>query len=130
MTITSTAGAVRRAYAQRMARWDRGLANGMRRVAITAERKQVENLTGSGPPRSYPVPVRTGNLRRGSGMRAGPRSAMVFNTAHYARAVHNGHRPYGNPRAARVRAREFLLDAVKATPAIEIVRDDVRKVLR
>lgn len=131
-TIITNAAAVGRAYERRRAQWDNGLRAGLRRIAVTVERKQVENLGGPGtaPAGAYPVPIRTGHLRRSSGFRVESRAALVFNTAIYARAIHEGFTPFGNRKAKRIRARQFLADAAKAVDASAIMQAELRRVLR
>jgi hypothetical protein len=132
MSVWTNAGAVARAYRKRMSQWAAGLRAGLRRIALEVERRQVDNLSGGGtsPAGSYPVPIRSGNLRRSTGFRVEPLVAFVFNTALYARAIHNGFVPYGNGRNSKMRAREFLLDAGKATNQGAIMRFELARVLR
>lgn len=73
------------------------------------------------PGGGYPVPVRTGNLRRmldfvepgrskssnGSTFTAGPMEAIVYNSAEYARVIHTG-----TGSSAKFGPRKYLYDAL------------------
>lgn len=125
-------------YAETAAKFDRwaaaiasGVASAMRDITIGVEREAVKRLTGgSKPPGSYPVPVRTGFLRRSMGSRYNTESGIVYNTAIYARAIHEGFSPYGNPRVAYpIGARPYMTDAVAAVDPTVVVEDALNKAL-
>jgi len=99
------------------------VARGVRKVVFTVENKAEELLRGAGTaaPGSYPVPVRSGFLRRSMGATASGGRGLVFNSAEYARAIHDGFRPYGNKHAKPVPARPFMDDALAATDIAEIM---------
>lgn len=115
--MTSTnAAAVARVYAERATRWTNTLARAMRKAVTAVEVHAVDLLSGSGAPGSYPVPVRTGNLRRAMGSKVTSQtSGIIFNDAGYARAIHSGHLAVGYKGRGRksVKARPFLDDALK-----------------
>jgi hypothetical protein len=79
----------------------------------TGKRKVKVTLPGGG----YPVPVRTGNLKRlldfldpgksKGGFSAGPLEALVYNSAEYARVIHDG-----RGSSAKYGPREYLTDAL------------------
>lgn len=83
-------------------------------IAIQVEGAAIDLASGPGTAEAgaYPIPVRLGFFRRAFGFEVGERSAVVFNTAEYARALHEGFRPYGNPRATPIPPREYFDDAL------------------
>ena len=120
---------------------EKAVRAGVARAAFAIERAQIENLSGAGDPYSYPVPVRTGHLRRSAGVeQPAAHVAIVFNSAVYAWAVHAGdvneyRSHYAGPSddATMVvsrRPRPFLDDAVKRTPYIDIVAQAFAGALR
>jgi len=94
----------------------------LRQWVIKAHRAALSLLSGSGSdaPGSYPVPVRTGNLRRlesyvlpgftKHGETAGKFEGMLINTSNYAHAIHEG-----NGMHARHGARPWQVDAFEET---------------
>lgn len=112
MNIFSNASQIAKRYRVRAQQLSQALRKGLRNAAIAVDAKQVENLSGSGPGGSYPVPVRTGNLRGGHfwDLR-GDRLAIVGNTTEYAEAIHVD--------------RPFLDRAAEDTPVFDIVADQV-----
>ncbi len=83
----------------------------LRHLAIQTERTATALSTGSGAPGSYPIPVHTGFFRRGFGFELKPSRAIVFNSSNYARALHDGYRPYGNAAAMPISPRPYFDDA-------------------
>jgi len=83
-------------------------ANGPAQGQVRARRGK---LAGAG---DYPIPVRTGTFGRGFGFKVMADSAIVFNDTRYARPLHDGFRPYGNPHATAIPARPYFDDAVEA----------------
>lgn len=94
-------------------------ARGVRKVVFTVETAAEKLLRGAGTsaPGTYPVPVRFGFLRRSLGATASGGRGLVFNSAQYARAIHDGFRPYGNPHARPIPARPFMDDALATVDA-------------
>lgn len=131
INITHNFGDRATQFARYAGAWTRAVAAGLRDVAITVERAAEKNLRGGGSaaPGSYPVPVRTGNLRRSLQSRFDERQSMVINSAVYARAIHEGFQPYGNPKARRIGRRPFLQDAVDSIDATEIMAIRINKEL-
>jgi hypothetical protein len=96
---------------------ERGLA----RAAVGIHRAAFDWLSGPGAKASniaaggYPVPIRTGHLRRmldwlkpgasKPGMSAGPMEAIVYNSAEYAKVIHEG-----TGSSAKFGARPFITD--------------------
>lgn len=116
---TSNADQLAKRYGARAAAIIGALAKGMRRAALAVERAMVKRLGGSGAPWSYPVPVRSGHLRRSTFVKTPDSTlAVVGNNADYADAIHGG---YVSEWAGRGRHRQrmkaqgrpFLDDAVK-----------------
>jgi hypothetical protein len=86
------------------------ITEGLTKSAKAIHRSAFEYLSGPGAKKSnvpgggYPVPIRTGHLRRlldfvppgksksktGKTFTAGPMEAVVFNSAEYASAIHDG----------------------------------------
>lgn len=132
ITISNNFGDRASQFARYAAAWSRAVAEGLRDVAITVERAAAANLRGpkSAAPGSYPVPQRIGHLRKSLQSRFGQRESMVINSAIYARAVHDGFTPYGNPRARySIVPRPYLQDAVDATDIPEVMAIRIDKVL-
>ncbi len=86
------------------------------RAAEGTHREAFDLLTGSaGSPGAYPVPVETGNLRRlldwlkpdarKGEFKAGDLEAIVYDSAEYARTIHDG---LGS--SAKFGARPFITD--------------------
>ena len=98
------------------------------RIAVLVERGGEANLRGSGAPGSYPIPIRTGDLRRGQGSESNSRSATIFNTSIHADAQQAGYLPYGNPRAKPIPPRPFNWDAARAAPVEDELADALAKV--
>lgn len=116
-------------YRELVARWDARLQSAMRSIAAKTEAAANRNLSGGGPPGAYPVPRRTGHLARSLGSQVRPRQAIVFNSALYARAVHDGFTAYGNPNAPTYPARPFLEDAARSVDAIGEIVAQMEKAL-
>jgi hypothetical protein len=105
--------------------------------------KAWRKKTGTTPSGGYPVPVRTGNLRRlldfvepgqskssgGSTFTAGPMQAIVYNSAEYARVIHEG---LGS--SAKFNPRRYLLDGLKrfneGSHIVKIVQEEIRREIR
>lgn len=90
------------------------LHRGMRKALNRLERHAAINLSGAGAPWSYPVPVRSGNLRRS--LRREQRSAVegyVIAGASYAWAIHEGEMEVGGAMRSYTR-RPFMDDASDA----------------
>lgn len=108
----------------RLAKQGRDLTPALRRfnqrIAILVEQGAEKRLRGGGgaAPGAYPVPIRTGFLRRSLASQSDDTSATIFNTAEYAGSVHAGYRPYGNSRATPIPARPFLADALEDTDIV------------
>lgn len=117
-------------YAKRAAALPKAIRRGTRNVLLTVERQAVKNLSGAGAPGSYPVPIRTGNLRRSMGVRQESETVgYVFNRARHARAIHAGFKPYGNPHAHVIPARPFLDDAAASVDTGMVFRRGVAAAL-
>jgi len=115
--VDTNAGSLASQYARRAAAFEPAVTTGLRNAAIQVDQKQVKNLSGGGAPGSWPVPARTGYLRRASYWRMrGDRLAVVGNSARYAKAVHDG-RPY-------------LDFAVQDVDVITHIRKQTRKALK
>lgn len=122
LSITHTAGKLAQQFQRYAAAWSRGVAEGLRDIAIAVERQAVRNTSGSGAPGSYPVPIRIGKLRGSIQSRFGQRESMVIATAVYSSAIHNGFTPYGARNARKsYTARPFLQDAADSVDAQEIM---------
>jgi phage gpG-like protein len=87
----------------------------LRNLGIQAVRTATRLAGGPGTakPGSYPIPIRTGTLRRGMNFEVQDNVAIVFNDTVYARAAHQGFQPYGNPRAHAIPGRPFFGDAIE-----------------
>lgn len=85
----------------------------LRILAIDTEREATRLASGNGAPGNYPIPVRTGFFRRAFGFEVRDPRAVVFNAAGYARPIHEGYRPYGNPNAMVIRPRRYFDDALQ-----------------
>lgn len=106
------------------------LARGVRKALLAVNIEASKLLSGSAAaePGTYPVPIRSGHLHGGLGVRQlNAASGLVFNRAKYARAIHEGFTPYGNKKAKRVAARPFLADAVEKADPQEYVFQALRQ---
>lgn len=86
----------------------------MRFLAIQAQRHAVKLASGpyTAAPGAYPIPIRTGTFRRAFGIEVSERDAVLFNATEYARALHDGFKPYGNPHAAPIPGRPYFDDVL------------------
>jgi len=124
--ISSNALAVAARIQAKLRALDSAVGRGLRKVAATVEREQIKRLGGAAKtPGVYPVPARTGHLRRETFFElVSSRFALVGNTATYALAVHEG---LGSSR--KFGSRPFLEDAVNAVDSTEIMAVEIRKAL-
>lgn len=107
---------------------------GMRSWLLAVEAKAVKNLSGGGAPYSYPVPVRSGNLRGGRTVQQpSPGIGVISFTADYAMAVHSGivteFAGRGKTRKVQRKARPFAQDAVDSTDGASYIIGPVSEVL-
>lgn len=117
--ISTNAGDVSGKFADRAVRWWNTLPRAMHVALGRVHNQAVELVSGGGEPGSYPVPVRTGNLRRAMGYRVETiASGIVFNDAGYAQAIHSGELAVGyrGGKRKRVDGRPFLEDAANLVP--------------
>lgn len=98
------------------------------RIATLVERGAIKNTSGSGAPGGYPIPIRSGDLRRSIASEFTAASATVFSTAEHADAQQAGYRPYGNPKAAPIRPRPFTHDAARQAPIEDELADALTRV--
>lgn len=131
--VETNAEAIAEAIRTRGDELRRAIGTGLRKAALAVERAQVKRLSGGGEPYSYPVPVRTGHLRRSTFVRKlGEFEYAVGNTASYAYAVHSGNvnewAGRGRRRMVSRPARPFLDDAVQDAQPEGIVFDTVEHV--
>lgn len=110
--MQSNGTALRRTYQLAATRAPAARQALLRNLAIQTERGATRRATGAGAPGSYPIPVRSGFFRRAFGFELKPARAIVFNTANYARPLHDGFRPYGNPAATPIRPRPYFADTL------------------
>lgn len=134
MRLTSNAREVELIYASRRTRWGAARRSGLRKAVVAVENAASELLSGSGAAGAYPVPVRTGHLRRSMGSKMqGDSAGAVYNSAEYARAIHDGVVGRWNGRGkvaiVQVRARPFMTDAVEKADPTAIVHDELRAAL-
>lgn len=128
---TSNADQLAQRYHARAAALIGAVRASLRKAALAVERAMVKRLSGSGAPWSYPVPVRTGFLRRSTFVQMPDSNlAVVGNSASYANAVHTGYVSEWAGRGKhrmRMKAepRPFLDDAVKDVDPASIVRDGI-----
>ncbi len=136
--IDTNAERVAELLRERSGRWTAAAINGLRRAVLSVEAAATRRLSGGGQAGSYPVPVRTGNLRRSMGFKIlDTISGLVFNTARYAGAIHNGLQPrkhHGRGDASMyifdsVAARPFLDDAVAEVKPGELIFNELLRAL-
>jgi hypothetical protein len=107
---------------------------GMRSALLAVENAAVKNLSGGGVPYSYPVPVRTGNLRGARTVQQpSPGIGIISFTADYAMAVHSGvvteFAGRGKTRKVQRTARPFAQDAVDSVDVAGLIIEPVSEVL-
>lgn len=123
MGIETNADDVADTVAQKRAGISRAVASGTRSALLAIESEAVKNLSGDGAPFSYPVPVRTGNLRRDRTVQQPePGIGILAFLASYAWAVHEGevgeYEGRGKTKIVQRSPRPFAQDAVdKVDPA-------------
>ena len=132
MILTSNAGELAAKYRDLAARLDAALQRGLLTAMSKVEELAQANLSGGGAPFSYPVPVRTGNLRGQLGAeQITPAAVEVFDTADYARAVHEGvftqWAGRGKTRIVDKQARPFLTDALATADPTQIVLGELER---
>lgn len=96
MRVITNANSLARQYRQRVQQFKAAVKRGLRRIGVMVNTQQVLNLSGSGsaPPGSYPVPVRSGTLRRGANWGfLSDNVVAVGNTTIYAVPIHED-RPF------------------------------------
>lgn len=98
------------------------------RIATLTEREAIKNTSGKGAPRGYPIPIRSGDLRRSIASEFSATSAMVFSSAEHADAQQAGYLPYGNPKATPIPPRQFTFDAAKSAPVEDELADALARV--
>ena len=105
------------------------------RRTLNKTRKRGQFSMLGAKPGSYPVPVVAGNLRRllgfvdpgesvssnGLTFTAGDDEAIVFDSAEYAKVIHDGTRS-----SARYGPRRYIADALAKSNAVEIAEGHVR----
>lgn len=129
MTIGSNASQIAKRYRRRAGGLDKAVRRGLRKYAIAVDREQVKNLSGSGAPGSYPVPVRKGTLRGGHFFEVSRRFAVVGNTTEYAPAVHGGELATNEGLRFAVKGRPFLDDAAEAVDGTAMLAGEVKKAM-
>lgn len=83
-------------------------------LAAQAERHAIAQASGGkAPPRSMPIPQRSHVFRNSFGTQVGDTRAVVYNQSRYARALHEGFRPYGNTHVIPVPARPYFDNAIE-----------------
>lgn len=97
----------------------------LRNLAKQAEGHAMDLAKGPGTAKAgaYPIPIRTGNFRRGFGFQVNADNAIVFNTSVYAKALHDGFKPYGNAHARPIAARPYFDDALDKLDLDKAFRD-------
>lgn len=86
----------------------------LRSLAIQTVRAYTRNTSGAGGAKAgaYPIPIRSGTLRRGINFQLADTAAIVFNDTVYARPQERGYQPYGNKHARPIPPRPALADAL------------------
>ena len=85
----------------------------LRDLAMELEGHALDLSRGGTKPGDYPIPVRTGKFRGAFGIEVQASYSVVYNEALYARALHDGFKPYGNPHAMPIRPRPYFTDALE-----------------
>ncbi|MBR0346032.1 MAG: hypothetical protein IJI03_12320 [Rudaea sp.] len=111
------------------------VGKGVRSWLLATEAQAVRNLTGGGAAWTYPVPVRTGNLRGARTVQQpSPGIGIIQFTAAYAWAIHTGKVTQwagrGKTRQVQKTARPFAQDAGDKVPPDKYVIGAVAEVLR
>ena len=136
--ITSNAGRIAELYRERAGRWRAAALSGLRRALVAVETAATRRLGGGGAAGSYPVPVRTGNLRRSMGFKLlSDTTGVVFNTARYAAAIHGGLQPRKHAGSGAdavyvfdsVPARAFLDDALEDAKPGDLIFGELLRAL-
>jgi len=133
--VTSNADDVAGTLAARQAAVSEAVRTGVRSALLAIEREAVKNLSGGGAPWTYPVPVRTGNLRGARTVQQPePGIGIISFTAAYAWAIHSGNVTQwagrGKTRQVQNQARQFAQDAVDKVDPDKYVIGAVASVVR
>lgn len=130
LKVTTNAGEVAATYAGRMARFPRALHLATQAVLIALNRAQIRNVSGSGAsnPGAYPVPVRSGNLRRSMdwGFTGNASGYIVAggNNAPYAIPIHEG-----TGSSAKFGPRHFQTDAGESVDVMAVMLPQIEGAL-
>lgn len=134
--ITTNADEVADAIARKASQLSGAVAKGMRSALLAVESAAVKNLSGDlgAEPYAYPVPARTGNLRRDRTVQQpSPGLGIISFLANYAYAVETGQvnewAGRGRTRKVQRQARPFAEDAVKSVQPEHFVIDAVQEVI-
>lgn len=132
VTMASNAGELAAKYRDLEVRLSAALQRGLLASMSKVEELAQANLSGGGAPFTYPVPVRTGNLRGQLGAdQITPTAVEVFDTADYARAVHEGvftqWAGRGKTRIVQKPERPFLTDALATADPTQIVLGELER---
>lgn len=128
MSLITNAAAVARRFEDYARKLDAAAARGLRKIITRVDREQVKRLSGglADAPGAYPVPARTGHLRRETFFEmVGDTQAIAGNAATYAAAVHEAD---GGSSSAKFGRRPYLEDAVNAVDALDLMATEVRTV--
>ena len=127
---SSNAKKVAGRWHKRKQRFTAALIAGLKRLAIAVDNAQVENLSGSGGPGSYPVRVDTGNLRGSHFFDVkDDKLAIVGNTAEYAHAIHSGEMKTRSGNLYAVPGRPFLDDAADSVNGVDVVGKELHRMM-
>lgn len=133
MVVTSNADTLAAQYRRIAAQLSAALQRGLLQAMSAVETAAMHNLSGSGVPFSYPVPVRTRFLLQSLGTHvASPTAVEIFDSAPYARAVHEGvfsqWAGRGKTRIVQRPARPFLTDALETAQPTEMIAAELAQV--
>ncbi len=136
MHIETTAEQTAAAIARKRDAISGAVSRGTRSALLAVETEAVKNLSGSNAdqPGAYPVPVRTGQLRRDRTVQQPqPGLGLISFMSDYAWAIETGvvtqWAGRGKTRRAQVGARPFAQDAVDRVDPAHFVIDAVSQVI-
>lgn len=133
MVVNSNGEQIAATYRGFAAKLSEALHRGLLKAMSAVEKAALANISGSGAPFTYPVPTRSRFLLQSLGSDVISQTAVeIFDSAPYARAVHEGvfnqWAGRGKTRIVQRPDRPFLTDALQSAQPTDIVAAELEMV--